>query len=362
MMKSKYKATVFLAIIFAMLLSPMMSAATGPDETALYNAYRDSFNSVSYEGDISKNGFRIIETQKFDVEHQTFGLLTIIPAIHVEHQRMALFFALEDETIVFKTDDFMSNTWVKGEVKQTNREVICISCTDLDGDELLDIIVISSCQNDSGVYGDKPYNVGDALFQNGTGFYRDPRISDKINRFDMNKSAEYIYAFIRSGVSMEFLFVANDYDELLADGFKPIDYLQVSEHLEKFGVVDVIPGFYDMTGQYYLMVYIVDQSGNILWNFQPMHYYANFYNILAVSLKDIDGDGNKDLTLIARYVAYDEDGNAFLKTDYNIYYQRAGYFLEDTEFKRSHVHDENDEDGDIDGLTNKARQYWGWPQ
>ena len=358
-MKPKYKAVIVFIVVSAILFNPILTRALTVDEVALYNAYRGSFDAVRFEDDISKNGFRVIESQTFDVEHGTFGHLKLIPAIYEEYSRLVLFFALQDGSIAIKTDDFMSNTWLSGQLRQTNRDVICISCVDLDGDELLDIIIISSCRNDIGVYADKTYNVGDVLFQNETGFYRDPRISDKINRFDMNKSAEYINAFISNGVSMEFLFVAKNFDELLVNGFKPINYLRVSEHLEKFGIVEVIPGFYDMMGQNYLMIYIVDQSGSILWNFQPMQYYVNFYDVLAVSLKDIDGDGNKDFTLLARYVAYDAMGVSFLKTDYNIYYQRAGYFLEDTEFKNSYACGEDD---DIDAITNKARQYWGWPQ
>jgi hypothetical protein len=123
--------------------------------------------------------------------------------------------------------------------------------------------------------------------------------------------------------------------------------------------VELVPGFFDMAGQNYLMVYIVDSNGRILWNFQPMFYYVNFYAISAISFADIDGDGNKDFLLLAYYVTYDEDGKAFIRKDYNIYYQRAGYFLEDTKFKQSYICGEED---NVSLITNMARQYWGWPQ
>lgn len=358
-MKLNLKAVLLLATLLAVLSVPLMTGAATVSDAALYNAYRYSLNAVQFEDDIPKNGFRAIESQTFDVEHGQLGRLKLIPAIHREYGRMALFFVLGDGSVVLKTDDFMANTWLQGELRQTNRDVICISCVDLDGDELQDIIVISSCSNDSMSGSGKTYNVGDVLFQNETGFYRDPRVSDKINRFDMNKSAEYIGAFVHDGVSMEFLFVAKDFNELLAGGMKPINYLRVSEHLEKFGVVEVIPGFYSMMGQSYLMIYIVGQDGNVLWDFQPMHQHESFYDILAMSLKDIDGDGSKDLTLLARYAASDGAGGSYLITDYEIYYQRAGYFLEDTEFKRGYACGEDD---NIDTITEKARQYWGWPQ
>lgn len=360
-MKRKWKAAVFLLIILsAVLASPSAAIAETADDLAQYHAYRAGFDVILVEDDISASGFHIIESQIFDLPHAQLGALKLIPAIHEEYGRLALFFAAADGSIAAKTDDFMANSWRPGQLKQANRDVICISCvTDLDGDGLEDVIVISTCQNDSGAGAEKAYPVGDVLFQNETGYYRDPRISDKINRFDMNKSAEYISAFLRDGVSMECLFVAKNLNELAADGCQLINYLRVTEHLEKFGVVEVVPAFFNMMGQSYLMVYLADQSGNILWNFQPMRHYDNFYDILAISLRDIDGDGNKDLTLLARYAVYDENGASSLKTDYDIYYQRAGYFLEDTECKANYACGEDD---DIDTITGKARAYWGWPQ
>jgi len=258
-----------------------------------------------------------------------------------------------------KTDDFISNSWFKGQTRQINRNVLSISFGDLNGDNLDDIMVICACQNDSGLYVGKTYQVADVLFQNQAGFYRDPRVSDKLNRFDMNKTDQAVIAFVRDGISTEFLFTAPTLDTLLAKGFQPITLQRFTEHFEKFGVVEVVPGFFDMAGQNYLMLYLIDQKGSILWNFQPMHDYVNFYAIDAISFRDIDGDGNKDLTLIARYVTYNPSGIAVIKKDYNIYYQRAGYFLEDTRFKQTYAGRETD---NLDVIDNKARQYWGWPQ
>ena len=293
------------------------------------------------------------------MDHAALGKLKALPAIHWEYNRLALFFVSEDGVVIAKTDDFISNSWLEGQTRQTNRDLLSISCFDLNGDGLDDIIIISACRNDFGIYADKTYPVADVLFQNQQGFYRDPRVSDKINRFDMNKTDQAVLAFVRDGVSMEFLFTAKNLAELLAKGFKPISSQCFTEHFEKFGVVDVISGFFNMAGQNYLMVYIVDKDGRILWNFQPMHYYVNFYAISAFSFRDIDGDGNKDLLLIGYYVTYDEDRTVIIKKDYDIYYQRAGYFLEDIKFKQSYYCQEDDT---ISTITKVARQYWGWPQ
>ena len=358
MQKAKNKVVVVVIIIVTLALSTVL-AAYADDEDSIFNEYSQNFNNVRWEEDIEKNGFQVAENQVFAIDHAAMGELRLIPAISQDYNRLALFFVREDNIIAFKTEDFICNNWLKGQIRQTNCDIICISFCDLNGDDLDDIIVITACQNDFGIYADKTYNVADVLLQNEAGYYRDPRISDKLNRFDMNKTDLAVIGYVRDGISMEFLFTAKNLDELYTSGFQAITTQCFTEHFEKFGVVDVIPGFFGMAGQNYLMVYIVDKSGRILWNFQPMHYYVNFYAISAISFRDIDGDGNKDFLLIAWYVTYDADGMAVIKKDYDIYYQRAGYFLEDTSFKQSYLCGEDD---NIGVITNKARQYWGWPQ
>lgn len=414
MKTTKTLVMVFLVVALIMALGlPVVSATDAENGDILLEAYRTSFDNIHFEEDIAENGFSVAETQAvmedetdqllaegdmvldgfsddetqavledetgqilaeeemeavygqasapimLMMDHATLGMLKVIPAINREYNRLALFFISEDGAVAAKTDDFLSNSWLNGQIRQTNRDLISLSCADLNGDGWDDIIIISACRNDFGIYADKTYPVADVLFQDQEGFYRDPRVSDKINRFDMNKTDQAVIAFVRDGVSMEFLFTAKSLFELVAKGFRPIKSQCFTEHFEKFGVVDVVSGFFNMAGQNYLMVYIVDTDGGILWNFQPMHYYVNFYAINAISFRDIDGDGNKDLLLIGYYVTYDEDGLVIIKKDYDIYYQRAGYFLEDITFKQSYYCQEEDT---ISTITALARQYWGWRQ
>lgn len=345
---------IFIVIVFALSSISTMSAESENNE---YNRYAQSFERIFFEQHIENSGFRVIEEQAFEIDHAGLGRLRLIPAISRGYNRLSLFFVREDGYVVYKTDDFESNSWLRGQARQTNQDVICIAYRDLNGDDLKDIIIISACRNESGVYAGKTYNVGDVLFQSEIGFYRDLHISDKINRFDMNKNSEAIMAFVRDGESMEFLFTSKTLDELLKGGFQPISYMVRTEHLEKFGVVSIIPGFYNMTGQNYLMIYIIASDGRILWNFQPMHYYVNFYDIQGIMFIDIDGDGLKDMTLLARYVTYDENGDIMIKQDYDIYYQRAGYFLEDWELKNAMPCGENES---LMTISRNARKFRGW--
>jgi hypothetical protein len=131
------------------------------------------------------------------------------------------------------------------------------------------------------------------------------------------------------------------------------------ENFEKFGLVQVVPGYFEMAGSNYLMVYLVNSDGRILWNFQPMHDYVNYYATRSISFADIDGDGNKDVTMLMWYVTHDDEGMVLIRLDYNIYYQRAGYFLEDQEIKKLYPCNDSDT---ADVIIKNARQYWGWSQ
>jgi len=322
------KVNLWFCIMIAAFILINNMTVNAVDEESQYEMYCDSLHTIRLESDIEENGFRIFQEHVFSIEHAVFGNVEFIPAIHSEYNRLAFFLTDDDGSVVFAMDDFLCNRWHEGKIKQAVQDVIAFAYRDLDDDGRSDIIMITSRKNDSGFYMDRTYNIGDVLFQNELGFYRDPRISDKLNRFDMNKNVYAITTFVRDGSSTEFLFASKTLDELMAHGFHKIEHKSFTEHFEKFGVVDIVSGFYNMAGQNYLIVYIVDANGRILWNFQPMNYYVNFYSITEISLKDIDGDGNKDFTITARYVTYDEEELSYIQEATNSYYQRAGYFIE----------------------------------
>lgn len=351
-MKKKRIVLIFVLIQICNLI------LVNADSIDNYAIYLNNIDGILTESDITANGFTIVESHRYLLEHQTSGEIEFIPSIHIKERRVVLFFADPDGHIIYKTDNLESNFWIPGQVKQANWDILSVSFEDLNHDGWLDIIFIASCKNDTGDYTTKPYKVGDVLFQNKDGFYRDWRISDKINRFDMNKFAETIAAFVRDGVSTEYLYTSKTLDELLDNDFEIIKHQSFKVNLEKFGMVDLISGFYTMSEQNFLMLYIVDLNGKILWDLQPMHDYVNFYRINGISFNDIDGDGLKDITLLADYVVYDTQKDiASITQDYNIYYQRAGYFFEDIDFKNTFKCSDDD---DLSGIIKKARAFWGW--
>ncbi len=86
-----------------------------------------------------------------------------------------------------------------------------------------------------------------------------------------------------------------------------------------------------------------------------MGEYDNLYALKGITCRDIDGDGMKDILVLARY-SY--EGNELLtKSDYSIYYQRTGGFYEETGIQKKYPCSDEDT---VAGLVEKARAYWGW--
>ena len=87
--------------------------------------------------------------------------------------------------------------------------------------------------------------------------------------------------------------------------------------------------------------------------------YANLYSLRGMSAKDLDGDGMKDLLVVARYSSEGENGEMVVEGHFSIYYQRTGGFDEDTEFVGDNPYQDEDT---VEGLVKKIRAYWGWKE
>lgn len=322
-----------------------------------YQDYQQRLVSIEKLTDIEDNGFSVIEDQIFPLETECFGSVSLVPAIEKEYRRLVLFLITEGGTVVYRTDQLETNNRNRGSLKQPLKEISAVSFLDVNRDGRQDIILITACKNQSGTYSGKTYKVGDVLFQNDTGFYRDYRISDKINRFGMNKSAKCIIAFVRDGYSTEFLYTASTKEELLKNGFEIVAEQNYIRQFEKLGRLEVVPGTYTMADFSTFMIYLVNEQGYIVWSLQPMGDYDNLYALKGIQCKDIDGDGMKDIIILARYSNSGTDNELIIKNDYAVYYQRTGGFEADKEIKKKvYCSDENT----LAELVEKARAYWGW--
>lgn len=321
--------------------------------------FKARFEAIERTEDIGANGYEILEEQIFPIMAESFGRgeCTFIPAMEKEYNRLAVFVADAEGNVLFKTNQLETNNRIPGQLKQVTRKLSAVTFSDLNRDGKTDIVLITKCVNDRGEYAGKPYKVGDVLFQGEGTFYRDWRISDKINRFDMNRSVNSIIAFVRDGQSTEFLYTATTLDELLRNGFTVIEEQDYSRRFEKLGKLQVVPGTYNISEYDVFMIYLVDEKGNIVWSFQPMGSYDNLYTLRGITGKDVDGDGMKDLVVLARYTYEGEDGELLIQTECAIYYQRTGGFDVDTEFGRKYKCNEEDT---MEGLIPKIRAYWGW--
>ncbi|MCM1087786.1 MAG: hypothetical protein NC419_06490 [Muribaculaceae bacterium] len=331
----------------------------GENVLAAYREYQERLDAAEYRSDIARNGFEIVEEQIFPIEMEGYTEVSLIPAFDRQYHRLALFFADENGKVIYRTEQLAANSRVLGEMKQPDCEIAAVSFRDLDKDGRMDIILIVSCEEETDAGIEKTYKVGDVLFQNKLqlGFYRDYRITDKINRFGMNKSAEFITAFVRDGRSTENLYTAVTLDELLAHGLKILTEQCYSRTFGKLGRLLVVPGTYRISNYDVFMIYLVNEQGNIISGFSPMGDYDNLYALKGINCRDIDGDGLKDLIVLARYSYEGEQGELVVESDYSIYYQRTGGFSADTDIKDRYRCGDEDT---MEILVEKARAYWGW--
>ncbi len=173
----------------------------------------------------------------------------------------------------------------------------------------------------------------------------------------MNKSAESIAAFVRDGNSTEFLYTASTLRELQRNNFQVIPEQCYLRTFGKLGRLQVTPGTYRIADYDIFMVYLVNEQGDIVSVLQPMGEYDNLYALKGVTCRDIDGDGLKDIVILARYSYEGEGGELLVESDYRIYYQRTGGFVPDTEIRDTYQCSDEDT---MEILVEKARSYWGW--
>lgn len=354
----KYVLAMFLVVVLLCRSMPI-KAAEEENVLTLYTEYRSRMESIERKSDIAANGFEIVEDQIFPIEVNGYEEAFLIPAFDKAYSRLVLFWADGDGTVFYKTDQLETNNRIIGQMKQPNKGIAAVSFQDLNGDELTDIVLITTCVNETGSYAGKSYKVGDVLFQSKeqVGFYRDYRISDKINRFGMNRSVEYITAFVRDGYSTEFMYTAMTLDELQQDGLQIITEQYYSRTFGKLGKLFVVPGTYRISDYDVFMIYLVNEQGNIVSSLQPMGEYDNLYALKGINCRDIDGDGLKDIVVLARYSYEGEAGQLVVESDYSIYYQRTGGFSADKEFKQEYRCSDEET---MEALVEKARAYWGW--
>ena len=200
--------------------------------------YERRFDAIYTQADIKKQGFTLIEDQCFPVVLESFSEEEIyfLPIIDRRYGRLGVLLADTAGNIVFKTDQLETNNRFRGQMKQPTKGIAAVSFQDMNQDGLTDIVLITNCENSTGEYAHKNYKIGDVLFQTEGSFYRDWRISDKINRFSMNKSIDFIRAYVRDGHSTEILYTATTLEELLDKGLKIFETKCYTRRIEKKGM------------------------------------------------------------------------------------------------------------------------------
>lgn len=326
-----------------------------------YEAYQDDFDAIETLEDVEAAGYELIENQRFPVLLESFGEeeVEFVAALHGEYHRLLVLIADSQGKVLYKTNQLETNYKYLEQLEQPTKGLAAVSFQDLNHDGLTDIILITNCENETGDYAGRSYKVGDVLFQRDGDFYRDWRISDKINRFSMNKSADFIASYVRDGNSTEILYTATTLEELLEHGFRIAEDQYYARDFEKQGRLRVVPGVISIAEYDVFMIYLVNEQGYIVWSFQPMKDYDNLYALKGITCRDMDGDGMKDIVVLARYSYSGPEGELLIDTKCDIYYQRTDGFEEEKEFGEVYQCTEADTMG---GLVEIIREYWGWPK
>lgn len=359
----KSKRRIFIFLLTLLLASePALfcrAADNGEETLRFYQEYEARFQEVQSIQELKDSNYEIFEQQVFPVTFESFGEeeLLLVPALERTWHRLALFVADSQGKILYRINQLETNHYQPGELMQPVRDLASVAFADVNRDGKTDIILITRCVNGTGEYAGIPYKVGDVLFQGDRCFYRDYRISDKINRFSMNKSANFIISFVRDGESAEFLYTASTLEELLKNGFRIEQEQCYTRDFEKLGRLKVVPGTVKISAYNLFMIYLVNEQGDIVWSFQPMGDYDSLYALRSIMGRDVDGDGMKDLVVLARYSIETEDGEVLVEDRCGIYYQRTGGFDIDTEFEKTYRCKEEDT---MEDLIYKIREYWGW--
>ncbi len=367
-MKRIGMAAITAACVFGLfLLSPVCAQAGQPQGgqgeleqlKIKYQEYEARFTAIETVSDIEENGYHVIEEQSFSVILESFGEAEVVflPVMEEEYHRMAILIADGEGNILYKTNQLETNNRRLGELEQPTKGIAAVSFQDLNGDGLSDIILITNCENETGQYKGKIYKTGDVLFQRDGGFYRDWRISDKINRFSMNKSINFIRAYVRDGISTEILYTAKTLDELLDSGFSVMQGQSYWRSFEKQGTLKIVPGIMRMAEYNIFMIYLVNDQGYIVWSLQTMKDYDNLYSLKGMACRDMDGDGMKDIVVLGRYSYAGPDGEQLVDTVCSVFYQRTDGFAEDEEFGDYYQCTEEDT---VSGLVELIHEYWGW--
>jgi|GEM_PF-1374013 len=318
-----------------------------------YQEYQQTFEKLKTAEDIKSAGYQLLEKQQFSTSFAAFGerQVCFLPAMDKKYHRLAIFILDENRQILYKTNELENNSIRRGQLEQPETEMAAVTFQDLNHDGLTDIGFITQYKEE------QTYKIGDVLFQSKDGFYRDYRISDKMNRFGMNKNINCIASFVRDGNSIEYLYTAVTLEELMEHGFQIEEEQCYFRTFEKLGRLQVVPGTAKLVGNNIFMIYLADEQGNIVWSFQPMEDYDSLYALKGITGRDVDGDGLKDLVVLAEYSFEGASGEYLQELSCSIYYQRTDGFVKDEEFRE--FYSCGDEET-LEELVKKIREYWGW--
>ncbi|MBH1941384.1 hypothetical protein I5677_10815 [Mobilitalea sibirica] len=238
-----------------------------------------------------------------------------------------------------KTDivDNTENTKDTENIENTENTVenTVISKT-LNNVDVKDIIIIEEYTNKDKKYGDIPfpycriYDYNDFGFTNVTNIYEDININNKNENILMiMENLQAIQQNLNQNENTELVDDLlnvkegqNNIADLTDQGMTIFSDQIVTIDTKKWGKVRLIPGHHKGIGMYLLRLYLVDDTGMILYQL-PELATRDCYNVSDIIYQDMNMDGSKDILIIATYTSgFGTDGitptpysNLYLQTE-----------------------------------------------
>lgn len=120
-------------------------------------------------------------------------------------------------------------------------------------------------------------------------------------------------------------------EKLIQKGFTPIEEQSFDVELENWGQVKFISGYYLVNELPEVHFYLTDSIGNMVYDFPDSLFNEwIFYEVSAISFKDMNHDGRKDIIIIISYMFGHGEHAAEEFSVARVFFQEGTEFVNDS--------------------------------
>lgn len=144
--------------------------------------------------ELKSEGAKIIDKQSFPVKLENFGNVKFVAVSKPVNDYNKAYFYLADSNgnILYTFPDFYGNKW------SMLSSIDAVSFTDVNGDGLKDIVIVSKYVTGAGSDGSTPFNVSGVYFQKGKEFTSNSSLDEKLNDADKNTDVKTVISYAKN--------------------------------------------------------------------------------------------------------------------------------------------------------------------